>query len=92
MHAGLAKIVRLIDYIIGKSNGEPSDPFLYRHKKGKGNLTDHLRESNLRSQASFAGPSISPRQINKEAKQPSFDTNILSGTLFSAISHCLTTK
>jgi hypothetical protein len=84
MHAGLAKIVRLIDYIIGRSNGEyePSDPFLYRHKKGKGNLTEHLRESNLRSQASFAGPSISPRQINKEAKQPSFDTNIYQGHYF----------
>jgi hypothetical protein len=77
MHAGLAKIVRLIDYIIGRNNGEymPSDPSLYRHKRGRGNLSEHLGENNLMTQTSFAGPRSSFRQINKEAKQSSLDTN-----------------
>ena len=86
LHAGLAKIVRLIDYIIGRSNGEyvQSDPSLYRHKKGSGNLTERLGESKLRAQASFDGQSISHRQINKEAF---IRQDYRSGTLFSAISH-----
>ena len=43
IHAGLAKTVRLIDYMIGRCNGEyiPSDPSTYRRKRKSGDLTEH---------------------------------------------------
>jgi hypothetical protein len=43
IHVGLAKVVRLIDYIIGRSNGEyfPGDPSYYRRKRKMGDLTEH---------------------------------------------------
>ena len=44
LHSGSAKIVRLIDYMIGRLNGQyfPGDPSLYRSKKA--NVSSH--ESN----------------------------------------------
>jgi hypothetical protein len=61
-HAGLAKIVRLIDYMIGRNNGEylPSDPSLYRRKKRSRSSTEYLVQSN------FADPYSSFRELNKE--------------------------
>ena len=45
MHAGIAKVVRLIDYMIGRSNGEyvSSDPSLYRRRKRAGDPIDLKR-------------------------------------------------
>ena len=49
IHAGLAKIVRLIDYMIGRSKGEylPSDPSLYRRKRRSTNSTKYPAESSI---------------------------------------------
>ena len=43
LHGGLAKVVRLIDYIIGRSNGEylPSDPLIYRRKRKSVNRKEY---------------------------------------------------
>ena len=45
IHGGLAKVVRLIDYIIGRSDGEyvSSDPSLYRRRKRWGDSIEHER-------------------------------------------------
>jgi hypothetical protein len=45
IHGGLAKVVRLIDYIVGRSEGEyvSSDPSLYRRRKRAGDPIDHKR-------------------------------------------------
>jgi hypothetical protein len=53
IHAGLAKIVRLVDYIIGRINGEylPSDPSLYRRKRRSTNSTKYPVESNIEHMA-----------------------------------------
>jgi hypothetical protein len=63
IHGGLAKVVRLIDYMIGRSNGEylPGDPSIYRRKRKNRDLTrqgssvdkvlgldSHIHQSNLR--------------------------------------------
>jgi hypothetical protein len=44
-HGGLAKVVRLIDYMIGRSNGEyvSSDPSLYRRRKRWWDSIEHER-------------------------------------------------
>jgi hypothetical protein len=43
LHGGLAKVVRLIDYMIGRSNGEylPSDPLIYRRKRKSVNRKEY---------------------------------------------------
>lgn len=44
IHAGAADIVRLIDYMVGRTNGQylPSDPSLYRRRRGMGNISGDL--------------------------------------------------
>jgi hypothetical protein len=39
LHEGKGTVVRLLDYIVGRINGQflPKDPLAYRHKKGKHN-------------------------------------------------------
>ena len=70
-HAGIARIVRLIDYVVERNNGEylPSDPSLYRRKRRNKNSTEYL------VQRDFADPYSSLRGLNKE-KPPLSDRNI----------------
>ena len=43
LHGGTAEVVRLIDYMIGRNNGEyfPSDPSIYRRKRKSGDPKEH---------------------------------------------------
>src|SRR5215207_821846 len=47
LHSGTAKIVRLVDYIVGRLNGQyfPGDPSLYRSKKS--NIFSHEGNSTI---------------------------------------------
>ena len=43
LHRGFAKVVRYIDYMIGRNNGEylPADPLIYRRKRKSGNQKEY---------------------------------------------------
>ena len=53
LHSGNAKIVRLVDYIVGRLNGQyfPGDPSLYRRKKS--NVLSHENNSTTFSKRVF---------------------------------------
>ena len=64
VHAGLAKTVRLIDYMIGRSSGEykPNDPSLFRRKRRIRDLTGlqaTLRDINMREESFKVSDAIS---------------------------------
>jgi hypothetical protein len=60
LHDGRAKIVRLIDYMIGRANGEyrPNDPALFRRKRGSKNGLGNPIEDK-RSASGFASANLS---------------------------------
>jgi hypothetical protein len=64
IHAGLAKVVRLIDYIIGRSDGTyvSSDPSLYRRRKRWGDSIEQERpflNKNLGQEGYFHSSNLS---------------------------------
>lgn len=86
MHAGLAQIVRLIDYMIGRCNGEyiPSDPSLYRRKRKSGELNEHQRpllDKRMRQESNFypSGPSLPPARIQQQYY--AFDSRLIPDPL-----------
>jgi hypothetical protein len=71
LHAGAGDIVRLIDYIIGRTNGQylPGDPSLYRRRRRMENISGDLHDNNpFRSQTSSGEMGNSSGQANNNAK------------------------
>ena len=71
IHAGAGDIVRLIDYMIGRTNGQylPGDPSLYKRRRGMGNISGDLHDNNpFRSQTSSGEMGDSSGQENNNAK------------------------
>jgi hypothetical protein len=71
LHAGAGDIVRLIDYIIGRTNGQylPGDPSLYRRRRRMENISGDLHDNNpFRSQTSSGEMGNSSGQENNNAK------------------------
>jgi hypothetical protein len=71
IHAGAGDIVRLIDYMIGRTNGQylPGDPSLYRRRRRMENISGHLHDNNpFRSQTSSGEMGNSYGRENKYAK------------------------
>jgi hypothetical protein len=70
-HAGAGDIVRLIDYMIGRTNGQylPADPSLYRRRRRMGNISNDPHDNNpFRSQTSSCEMSNSSGRENNNAK------------------------
>ena len=70
IHAGAADIVRLIDYMVGRTNGQylPGDPSLYRKRRGMGNISGDLHDNNpFGSQTSSGEIGNSSGQVNRKA-------------------------
>lgn len=85
IHAGLAKVVRLIDYIIGRSDGAyvSSDPFLYRRRKRWGDSIEQEQpfldkklgqEGNFHSSNPSATPTRSQQQYYASDSKPVQDS------------------
>lgn len=82
IHAGAGDIVRLIDYMIGRTNGQylPGDPSLYRKRRGMGNISGGLHDNNpFRSQTRSDEIGNSSRQENNNAKWTFNKKNIEQG-------------
>jgi hypothetical protein len=82
IHAGACDIVRLIDYMIGRTNGQylPGDPTLYRRRRGMGNISGDLNDSNLfRSPTSSGEMGNSFGRENNNAKWTFNKNNIDQG-------------
>ena len=81
-HAGAGDIVRLIDYMIGRTNGQylPGDPSLYRRRRRMGNISGDLHDNNpFRSQTSSGEMGDSSGQENNNAKWTFNKKNIDQG-------------
>lgn len=71
IHAGAGDIVRLIDYMIGRTNGQylPGDPSLYRRRRRMENISGDLHDNNpFRSQTSSGEMGNSYGRENNNAK------------------------
>ena len=71
LHAGAGDIVRLIDYMIGRTNGQylPGDPSLYRRRRRMENISGDLHDNNpFRSQTSSGEMGNSYGRENNNAK------------------------
>ena len=71
IHSGAGDTVRLIDYMIGRTNGQylPGDPSLYRRRRGMENISGDLHDNNsFRSQTSSGEMGNSSWQENNNAK------------------------
>jgi hypothetical protein len=82
LHAGAGDIVRLVDYMIGRTNGQylPGDPSLYQRRRGMGNISGDLHDSNpFRSQTSSCEMGNSSGRENNNAKWTFNENNINQG-------------
>jgi hypothetical protein len=84
IHAAAGDVVRLIDYMIGRTNGQylPGDPSLYRRRRRRemGNQSGGLHDSNpFRSQTSSGEMGNSSGQENNNAKWTFNKKNIDQG-------------
>jgi hypothetical protein len=70
LHAGAGDIVRLVDYMIGRTNGQylPGDPSLYRRKRRMENISNLHDNNPFRSQTSSGEMGNSSGRENNNAK------------------------
>lgn len=77
LHSGLAKKVRLIDYIIGRVSGEyfPADPLIYRHAKEQWSLSQShvISHESLSAADSFQWQPITDTRKDVNQQSPHYE-------------------